>query len=141
MSVYDTANFTGGVALAASYISHGRSSTRTFDTCFEMNDGTAVALTLYRRALRNPDDLPKWLVFFYDHGPGDPVRWMHNAYQEHDPICAKCRADPGYMASVAVFSEWPGTELAQYAPEGWGSVTTSALNSVESKLSYCSNNK
>ena len=55
MSVYDPDNFRGRVALAASYISAGRRSTRTFDTCFEMQDGDAVAIALFRRVQRRPD--------------------------------------------------------------------------------------
>lgn len=55
MSVYDSENFAGRVALAASYISAERDSNRTFDTCFEMDDGDAVALALYRRTLKRPD--------------------------------------------------------------------------------------
>ena len=53
-SVYDTENFQGRVSLAALYISKGRETTRSFDTCFEMWDGDAVAVALLRRAERNP---------------------------------------------------------------------------------------
>ena len=53
-SVYDTENFQGRVSLAALYISEGRETTRSFDTCFEMWDGDAVAVALLRRAERNP---------------------------------------------------------------------------------------
>ena len=52
--VYDPNAFAARVDLAASYIAAGRSTTRTFDTCFEMNDGDAVAVAVYRRARRNP---------------------------------------------------------------------------------------
>lgn len=54
-SVYDTENFAGRVNLAALYISEGRDSSRSFDTCFEMDDGEAVGLALYRRAQKTPD--------------------------------------------------------------------------------------
>lgn len=54
-SVYDDDNFHGRVNLAASYISAGRQSTRTFDSCFEMYDGAAVAQALYRRTIKNPN--------------------------------------------------------------------------------------
>lgn len=54
MSVYDTEDFAGRVKLAAAYISARREATRTFDTCFEMSDGDAVAVALYRRTLKNP---------------------------------------------------------------------------------------
>lgn len=55
MSVYEPDNFAGRVKLAASYISGGRDGNRTFDTCFEMHDGVAVSIALYRRTLKNPD--------------------------------------------------------------------------------------
>lgn len=54
-SVYDPDNFMGRVNFAASYISAGRPTTRSFDTCFEMNDGDAVATALYRRVQKNPN--------------------------------------------------------------------------------------
>lgn len=54
-SVYDADNFAGRVNLAALYISEGRDSSRSFDTCFEMDDGEAVGLALHRRAQKNPD--------------------------------------------------------------------------------------
>ena len=53
-SVYDSGNFAGRVNLAASYIAAGRSTTRSFDTCFEMHDGDVVATALVRRADANP---------------------------------------------------------------------------------------
>ncbi len=54
MSVYDENAFSERVNLAAAYIAAGRSTTRTFDTCFEMHDGAAVAAALLRRAEKNP---------------------------------------------------------------------------------------
>lgn len=54
-SPYDTEAFKTRVNFAAGYISAGRETTRSFDTCFEMNDGVAVAQALYRRTLKNPD--------------------------------------------------------------------------------------
>lgn len=54
-SVYNSDNFAGRVALAASYIAKNRSGTRTFDTCFEMGDGDAVVVALYRRTQKRPD--------------------------------------------------------------------------------------
>lgn len=53
-SVYDNDNFMGRVNFAANYISRGVATTRTFDTCFEMNDGDAVCLALVRRTKKNP---------------------------------------------------------------------------------------
>lgn len=65
-SVYDAENYQGRVSLAALYISTGRDTTRSFDTCFEMYDGDAVATALFRRALADPDsdlarNLPRYL--------------------------------------------------------------------------------
>jgi hypothetical protein len=54
-SVYNPNNFKARVSLAASYISAGRRTTRAFDTCFEMNDGAAVALALFCRAKDRPN--------------------------------------------------------------------------------------
>jgi len=41
------------INFAASYITRGRLTTRTFDTCFEMGDGDDVARGLVRRSLKN----------------------------------------------------------------------------------------
>lgn len=46
--------FAARVSLACKYISERRTATRTFDTCFEMNDGDAVAVAVYRRSKTNP---------------------------------------------------------------------------------------
>lgn len=53
-SVYDPDNFIGRVNMAAGCIAKQRESTRAFDTCFEMNDGDAVVLALYRIVKKNP---------------------------------------------------------------------------------------
>lgn len=53
--INDPDNFAGRVNLAALYISQGRRTSRSFDNCFENNDGDAVATALYRRAQKNPD--------------------------------------------------------------------------------------
>ena len=45
----------GASALAALYVTQRREPTRSFDTCFEMDDGDAVAVALWRRAWRNPE--------------------------------------------------------------------------------------
>jgi hypothetical protein len=52
--VYEPDNFAGRVAYAAAVISRGGRTSRTFDTCFEMYDGEAVAVALLRRAERSP---------------------------------------------------------------------------------------
>ena len=53
-SPYDPENFAGRVAFAASYIAARREGTRTFDTCFEMNDGALVSTALLRRVRARP---------------------------------------------------------------------------------------
>ena len=47
-------NFAGRVKHAASVISSGRRTNRSFDNCFENYDGDAVAAALVRRARKNP---------------------------------------------------------------------------------------
>jgi len=51
---YDPDNFAARVNYAAQCFMRGMRSSRTFDTCFEMNDGTAVVVALVRRSLKNP---------------------------------------------------------------------------------------
>ena len=53
-SVYDNDNFAGRVNYAATVISRRGGHTRHFDTCFEMDDASEVAVAVYRRSLRNP---------------------------------------------------------------------------------------
>ena len=53
-TVYQDNAFAARVKLAAAYISAGRRTTRTFDTCFEMYDGGIVATALLRRAEKTP---------------------------------------------------------------------------------------
>lgn len=47
-------NFAGRVDYAAAVIAAGRSTTRSFDNCFENSDGDAVAAALVRRSKNNP---------------------------------------------------------------------------------------
>ena len=65
-SVYNLDDFQYRVDFAANVISRMRRITRNFDTCFEMNDGHAVAAALIRRARANPagplaKNLPKYI--------------------------------------------------------------------------------
>lgn len=52
-SLNDPENFAGRVNFAAFIITQGRSTSRSFDNCFENNDGDAVAAALVRRAQKN----------------------------------------------------------------------------------------
>ncbi|SMC08090.1 hypothetical protein SAMN00768000_3643 [Sulfobacillus thermosulfidooxidans DSM 9293] len=54
LRVTDPAQFRYRVAYAARCLMHGRTHTRTFDTCFEMGDGAEVVAALMHRAARNP---------------------------------------------------------------------------------------
>lgn len=47
--------FSTRVNFAVDYIRRGRNTTRRFDTCFEMWDGDAVAVAVYRRMRHDPD--------------------------------------------------------------------------------------
>jgi hypothetical protein len=49
----DPENFAGRVNFAAFIIMQGRPTSRSFDNCFENNDGDAVAAALVRRARTN----------------------------------------------------------------------------------------
>jgi hypothetical protein len=63
-AVYRADNFSGRVNHAAAVISRRGNATRTFDACFEMYDGSAVAAALVRRAAKNPrlaENLPRYL--------------------------------------------------------------------------------
>jgi hypothetical protein len=52
---YDNDGFNRRLQFAASFISLGRPTTRTFDSCFENFDGDVIALALYLRSLKRPD--------------------------------------------------------------------------------------
>lgn len=53
MSVYTSDAFAERVNFAARVIASRGTATRSFDTCFEMWDGDAVGVALYRRARGN----------------------------------------------------------------------------------------
>ena len=50
---------------AASYISAGRKTNRSFNSCFEWWGADAVAITLYRRAQKRPDTKMAQNLFKY----------------------------------------------------------------------------
>lgn len=80
-SVNDPDNFAGRVNLAALVISKGRSTSRSFDSCFENNDGDAVATALYRRAQKSPDgDLARNLWRYLSKDSVEPVA-LANAHR------------------------------------------------------------
>jgi len=53
--VYETDAFPYRVEFAAAVISRRGNTTRNFDTCFEMHDGSSVAAALVRRTKANPN--------------------------------------------------------------------------------------
>lgn len=62
--VYDINQRAYRVEFACRVILAGRSTSRKFDTCFEMGDGNEVAAAIYRRALKNPtlmEALPRYI--------------------------------------------------------------------------------
>ena len=52
-SLNDPENFAGRVNFAAFIITQGRTTSRSFDNCFENSDGDAVVAALVRRARKN----------------------------------------------------------------------------------------
>ena len=52
--VYERDAFLYRIEFAAAVISRGGNTTRSFDTCFESNDGDMVSAALVRRAKANP---------------------------------------------------------------------------------------
>ncbi len=54
MSVYDKDAFSQRVSYAVRCILRGTDS-RHFDTCFEMDDGDAVGVAVYRQSLKKPE--------------------------------------------------------------------------------------
>ena len=54
-TVYEPTAFWTRVTFACAVIARNGNTTRTFDTCFEMYDGDAVAAAVVRRAKARPD--------------------------------------------------------------------------------------
>lgn len=54
MSVYDENAFSQRVAYAKRCILAGTTEGRSFDTCFEMGDGSFVMVRLWQEAIKNP---------------------------------------------------------------------------------------
>ncbi|MGQ3141255.1 hypothetical protein [Rhizobium oryzihabitans] len=52
--INDPENFRGRVAYAAQVIARGGANSRTFDNCFENDDGDEVAVAVLRRSRKNP---------------------------------------------------------------------------------------
>lgn len=71
---------------------------------------TLAAQELMAEADDNPDQLPKWHVYFYDSGAGEN-RFTVNAYLDHDlRVRAKCEADPALAGRAVVYGDGPSME-------------------------------
>lgn len=81
--VYEPEAFKARVDLACRYIAAGRPTTRTFDTCFEMYDGDAVAVAVYRRAQRNPN-IKRNLWRYLGRSVCVPVAWRERRRPTRD---------------------------------------------------------
>lgn len=82
-SPYDADAFSTRVDFAAKRISEGGNHTRHFDTCFEMWDGDAVAVALYRRARRNPK-LKRNLFKYLNRSSVIQAAWLHRRRKTRD---------------------------------------------------------
>ncbi|WP_207100895.1 hypothetical protein [Paracoccus shandongensis] len=76
--------------------------------CVEVQ--TLTAQELMAEENDNPDQLPKWHVYFYDSGAGEN-RFTVNAYLDHDlRVRAKCEADPALAGHAVVYGDGPSME-------------------------------
>jgi len=113
MSVTALNNYSGRVTLAARYISSGRETARDFDTCFEMYDGDAVALSLLRMATDSPQGpLAKnlWKYLCKDSVEGASAKYSHIDTKDLPKLAASLR-NASQRGSRSAFA----TELT---PEG-----------------------
>lgn len=105
-SVHDPENFQGRVELAASYIAQSRdvSCNRTFDTCFEMSDGAAVATALFRRVQKNPESKLAaniWRYLGRSVVEADAAKYADVPTRELPQLAARLRAE-----ARAAFEVW-----------------------------------
>ena len=119
-SVCDPENFRGRVQLAASYIAQGRdvSCNRTFDTCFEMCDGAAVATALFRRVRNNPKSKLAaniWRYLGRSVVEADAARYADVPTRELPALAARLRAE-----AKAAFEVWLEERDAEDKPSGTG---------------------
>ena len=71
---------------------------------------TLAAQELMAEADDNPDQLPKWHVYFYDCGAGES-RFTVNAYLDHDRrVRARCEADPTLVGRDVIYGDAPTME-------------------------------
>jgi hypothetical protein len=75
-----TGDYDQRVTFAASRIASGKRTTRAFNSCFEMDDGDAVALALSLRVSRRPNTkLAANLWRYLDRESVEPLAKLHKA--------------------------------------------------------------
>lgn len=79
--VYIEANYTGRVLHASRVIRSGGEADRVFDTCFEMYDGDAVAVALYRIS-RGDDALRRNIWRYISRHSVVPLAFSHRRLNE-----------------------------------------------------------
>jgi hypothetical protein len=116
-SVYDPENYAGRVSLAAFYISQRRESSRAFDTCFEMYDGDAVAVALWRRAQAKPNsDLAGFLRCYLNMADIEKLATA-NAHRKNLTAWARELRAEGERATAAMFAELEARSAARREAE------------------------
>lgn len=92
MSVYDSERFHERVNYAARCLLAGSTSSRAFDTCFEMFDGDMVVTALVRRAEQQPH-LSQAIIDWYSKDEKFPQTWIDAAakYVNVTNLAAKAR--------------------------------------------------
>jgi hypothetical protein len=107
-AVYQPDNYHGRVKLAASYIAQDKGGTRSFDTCFEMDDGAAVAVALYRRAQENPNGpLAKnlWTHISKDYTLRSVERFKHVATKDLPSLARELRDAHGNEDAICDYEQ------------------------------------
>ena len=116
-SVYAAENFSGRVSLAASYISQRRESSRAFDACFEMYDGHAVSVALYRRAQKAPHGPLAANLWRYLRQDIIEPRAAENAHRTSLTAWARELWAEGERASAALWAELEARRAARRESE------------------------
>lgn len=109
MRVRDTEAFQQRVSHAARVIAAGGETNRTFDSCFEMSDGDAVVIALYRRARKNPR-LRRNLWRYISRNTVIPKVWEHRRCKNLSGLARALRAK-----AQAEFDRWMDEHRAAQA--------------------------
>lgn len=114
-SVYTDDNYSGRVSLAAAVIIRSGEATRSFDTCFEMYDGDAVATALYRRAQKDPDGKLARNLWRYLGRATVEATALENAHRDNLSQWARELREQGKARSEAMFAEMRAKREAKAA--------------------------